>query len=157
MPIETFKELDFKNVRLSTWKEAISRQWEERGKFYRLAFGEKQLIRYYNNDNRQLVAQLKERWSELWNRKDKMGFCLYVLILFLWSFPILCFFTHPFLSIASFFLLILFRFFTKIVFQESWAAVALHPFGCAVWLATFAWWLTDKTKKQPRPESPGQV
>lgn len=146
MPLQTFKEIDFKSVRISTWKEAISRQWDEQKKTYFLAFGEKQLLRYYPEDFKTLVYQLRAKWDELWERRDKSGFYLFLVALFLWSFPVVCFLTHPFWSIASLFLLILYRFFSKIVFQESWRAIILHPIACMVWLGTFAWFLVDKLR-----------
>ena len=146
MSLKTFKEIDFKSVRISTWKEAISRQWDEQGKTYHLAFGEKHLLRFYPEDLKVQILQLKDKWDELWNKRDKVGFWLYLTALFLWSFPVICLFTHPFWSIASFFLLILYRFFSKIVFQESWKSIVLHPLACIVWLGTFAWWLSEKVK-----------
>ncbi len=146
MTLKTFKELDFKTVRISTWKEAISRQWDEQGKTYFLAFGEKHLLRFYPEDLKVLSFQLKEKWDELWGKRDKVGFWLYLVTLFLWSFPVICILTHPFWSIASLFLLTLYRFFSKIIFQESWKSIILHPVACVFWLGTFAWWLSDKVK-----------
>jgi hypothetical protein len=148
MTLKTFKELDFKNVRISTWKEAISRQWDEQGKNYHLAFGEKHLLRFYPEDVKTLTYQLKERWEDLWSKRDKVGFWLYLVALFLWSFPVICLLTHPFWSIVSLFLLLLYRFFSKIVFQESWRSILLHPVACLFWLGTFVWWLSDKLKEK---------
>lgn len=146
MSLESFKALDFKSPRIVTWKESISRQFEEQGKTYHLAFGEKQLIRNYPQDVKVLVHQLRDRWELLWNKKDKLGFWLYVVTLFLWSFPFVCFITHPFWAIASFFLLILYRFFSKIVFQESWRAILLHPVACLTWIGTLGWFAWDQVK-----------
>lgn len=146
MGLATFKEIDFKSVRISTWKEAISRQWDEQNKTYQLAFGEKNLLRFYPDDLKTLVYQLRDKWDDLWSRKDKMGFWLFVVALFLWSFPVVCFLTHPFWSLASIFLLILYRFFSKIVFQESWKAIILHPVACLFWLGTLFWFVTDHLK-----------
>ncbi len=148
MSLETFKELDFKTVRLSTWKEAISRQWDEQGKTYHLAFGEKHLLRFYPKDMQTLIYQLRDKWDELWKKRDKTGFWLYLVALFLWSFPVVCLLTHPFWSIASLFLLLLYRFFSKIVFQESWRSIILHPVACIFWLGTFAWWLSGNLKSK---------
>lgn len=146
MNLKTFKELDFTTVRFATWKEAISRQWDEQGKTYHLAFGEKHLLRFYPEDLKVQTNQLKDKWEELWNKRDKMGFWLYLVALFLWSFPVICVLTHPFWSVASLFLLILYRFFSKIIFQESWKSIALHPVACVFWIGTFAWWLGEKLK-----------
>ena len=146
MSFETFKEIDFKAARISTWKEFISRQWDEQKKTYHLAFGEKQLLRYYPQDTKVLSHQLRDRWEDLWNKKDKVGFWLYASALFLWSFPVLCLFTHPFWAIASIFLLILYRFFSKIVFQESWRSILLHPVACMFWLGALGWFIWDKVE-----------
>ena len=148
MTLKTFKEIDFKSVRISTWKEAISRQWDEQKKTYHLAFGEKHLLRFYPEDIKTLVYQLRDKWEDLWRRRDKTGFWLYLVALFIWSFPVVCFFTHPFWALASFFLLILYRFFSKIVFQESWRAIALHPVATIFWLGTFFWWLSDNLRSK---------
>jgi hypothetical protein len=96
-----------------------------------------------------LIAQaneLKRYWEYLWTKEDKRGAALYLSILFIWSFPVFCFFTHPFWSLASIILLALYRFFSKIVFQESWGAIALHPFGVLFWIATFFWWAIESFK-----------
>jgi hypothetical protein len=148
MDLKTFKQLDFKLVRVSNWKEAISRQWELQGKNFHLAFGEKLLLRYYPEELKVLIQQMHEKWSDLWGQKSRKGFWLFFTAILLWSFPVICFFTHPFWSIASFFLLVMYRFFSKIVFQESWKAIALHPVACFVWLGTFFWWVIGNLKSQ---------
>lgn len=148
MGLKTFKELEFKNIRVSSWKEAVSRQWDVQGKNFHLAFGEKHLIRFYPEDLKSLTYQLKGRWEDLWKKRDNAGFWLYLVALFLWSFPVICLLTHPFWAIASLLLLILYRFFSKIVFQESWISILLHPVGCLFWIGTFAWWLSDKLKEK---------
>ena len=145
MKLETFRELDFKASKNLSWKEHISRQWDEQKKNYHLAFGEKHLIRYYPTDLKTHVEQLRNQWEELAQSKDKVGFALYILVLFLWSFPVVCLMTHPFWAIASFFLLILYRFFSKIVFQESWTSIILHLLGCIFWLGTLVWYVVDLT------------
>lgn len=146
MSFETFKEIDFKSARISTWKEFISRQWDEQKKTYHLAFGEKQLLRSYPQDVKVLGQQLRDRWEDLWNKKDKVGFWLFAVAIFLWSFPVLCLVTHPFWAIASIFLLVLYRFFSKIVFQESWRAILLHPVACLFWLGALGWFIWDKVE-----------
>ena len=148
MSLKTFKELDFRAVQISSWKEAISRQWDEQGKTYHLAFGEKHLLRFYPKDIKTLTYQLKDKWNELWNNRDKAAFWLFLASLFLWSFPVICLFTHPFWSIASFLLLLLYRFFSKIVFQESWRSIILHPVACFFWIGTLIWWLSGNLKSK---------
>lgn len=146
MSFENFKALDFKSPRITGWKEMISRQWEEQKKIYHLAFGEKLILRYYPKDLKAHAHQLRTGWEVLWNKKDKLGFWLFIVTLFLWSFPFVCFLTHPFQAIASFFLLVLYRFFSKIVFQESWWAIMLHPVACLFWIGTLGWFVSDEVK-----------
>lgn len=154
MPVEIFRALDFKAVRFSSWKETITRQWDEQGKDYFLAFGEKQLVRYYSEDLKTLAYKLKDQWAHLWHKRSSNAFFLYVSAVVIWSFPIICFVTHPFWSIASIFLLVLYRFFSKIVFQETWRAVLLHPFGCLFLITTFIWWLTGNLKSKGEFQAP---
>ena len=152
MPTETFKQLDFKSSRLSSWKELIIRQLDEKKTSFYLAFGEKQLIRHYSQDLKEQMFQLKGFWEENWKRKTHGGFWFFLLALFLWSFPIVCFITHPYWSIAGIFLLMLYRFFTKIVFQERWSAAFLHPIAVLALLLSLFWWISEmvKTKKSPQ-------
>lgn len=140
MPLAMFKSFDFSKVNIPSWKEALAKGWDIENKTYILAFGEKHLLRYYPEDLKVQTYQLKTYWEELWLKGERTGLWLYLTALLIWSFPILCLFTHPFWSLASIMLLILYRFFTKIVFQESWGAMFLHPLGCVVWVGTFIWW-----------------
>ncbi len=143
MRLEAFRELDFKTAQDFSWKEHISRQWDEQKKNYHLSFGEKHLIRYYPKDVKTHVQQLRNQWEVLAQSKNKVGFALFIVALFLWSFPVVCLMSHPFWAIASFFLLILYRFFSKIVFQESWTSIILHQLGCVFWLGTLIWYAVD--------------
>lgn len=148
MNLENFKALNFQSFHSWTWKEVISRQWDEQKKTYHLAFGEKQLIRFYPEDLKVLAHEQRAGWDEMFERKEKIGFGLYLVALFLWSFPVVCLLTHPFWALASVMLLILYRFFSKIVFQESWGSIVLHPLACVFWIGTFCWFLSDKVKEK---------
>lgn len=141
MPLSMFREFDWSKVNISSWKEALAKGWDVENKTYILAFGEKNLLRYYPEEVKTQIYQMKNYWEELWLKGDRTGLWLYLSALFIWSFPILGMVTnHPFWSIASIMLLVLYRFFTKIVFQESWSAMILHPLACLIWLGTFCWW-----------------
>lgn len=146
MPLDVFKRTDFRKIDVFSWKLALAREWDQNGVAYSLAFGEKHLRRYYPEDLKTHMYQLKTYWEDLWMNGDRAGVWLYVLALFIWSFPIIFFTSHPFWSIGSFFLLLLYRFFSKIIFQESWGGIALHPFGALVWLGTFFWWAMTGAK-----------
>lgn len=140
MPLSQFKSFDWTKVSIPSWKEALAKGWDLENKSYILAFGEKHLLRYYPEDVKVQLYQLKTYWEELWLKGERTGLWLYLVTLFIWSFPIFCLFTHPFWSLASIMLLLLYRLFTKIVFQESWGAMILHPIGCLAWTGTFLWW-----------------
>jgi hypothetical protein len=146
MPLETFQQINFKKIDVFSWKLALAREWDISGKLYGLAFGERHLKRYYPEDLKSHINQMKTYWDELWINGDKAGVWLFVAALFVWSFPIIFFPSHPFWSIGSLCLLLLYRFFTKIIFQESWGGVILHPFGALVWMGTFIWWAMTGAK-----------
>ena len=146
MTLETFQKFDFSKITIPSWKEALARQWDTENKTYILAFGEKHLRRYYPEDLKVQIFQMKTYWEEMWSKGDHVGLGLFICALFIWSFPVLCFFSHPFWSLASICLLIMYRFFSKIVFQESWLAICMHPFGCLVWVGTFIWWAVNNLR-----------
>ncbi|HXH29545.1 MAG TPA: hypothetical protein VNJ01_01920 [Bacteriovoracaceae bacterium] len=154
MTHETFMKFDFSQITVPSWKEALARQWDTENKTYILAFGEKHLRRYYPDDLKIQIFQMKTNWEELWSKGDHIGLGLFICALFIWSFPVVCFFTHPFWSLASIILLMLYRFFSKIVFQESWPAIFMHPFGCLVWIGTFIWWSVNSLRAKYSAESP---
>lgn len=141
MPLSIFKAFDFSKVNIPSWKEALAKGWDLENKTYILAFGEKHLLRYYPEEVKVHILQLKNQWADLWPKGERTGLWMYLAALFIWSFPILCFFTHPFWALASVFLLILYRFFTKIVFQESTTTIFLHPVAAVIHLFSFGWWV----------------
>jgi hypothetical protein len=155
MPLETFRQFDWSKVNIFSWKEALAKGWDIENKSYVLAFGEKHLLRYYPETLQLQTMALGSYWNELWTKGDRSGVGIFLIALFIWSFPIFCFFTHPFWSIASFFLLTLYRFFTKIVFQESWRAMLLHPVAALVWVGTFFWWAFTGLKNTYASKRPG--
>lgn len=152
MDLKTFKTIDFGLIRLSSWKEAIARLWEEKNQKFYLAFGEKYLLRHYPFDLQGHLLHLKDQWKVLWTKKDKKGFWFFIIALFTWSFPIICFYSHPFWALASIFLLVIYRFFTKIVFQESWFSIILHPLASICWIVSFIWWGWDNLRSRGRPQ-----
>ena len=148
MPLSVFQNFNWSKVNIPSWKEALAKGWDLEGKTYILAFGEKHLLRFYPEDIKAQIYQLGTYWDELWRKGERTGLALYLVVLLIWSFPLLCFYSHPFWSLASILLLTLYRFFTKIVFQETWKAMILHPFGCLVWLFTFIWWAATGIKSR---------
>ena len=157
MPLKAFQELNFHHVHVSTWKEAVVKQWDREAKDYVLAFGEKQLQRYYPATLGDQFSDMKNFWGLLWERNDKKGFWIFILALFVWSFPMLFLFSHPYWSIASVLLLILYRFFSKIVFQESWTTIIFHPVGCLLWLSSLALWAGEGLKTKYASQGPRKL
>lgn len=146
MPASLFREIDFSKIRVASWKQGLAEFFDINHKFFGLAYGERHLRRYYPEDLKVQIFQMKTYWDELWSSGDRAGFWLYVACLFIWVFPVLFFFSHPFQAIGSFMLLVLYRFFSKIVFQESWRGIALHIFGAIVWAGTLVWWIFTSVK-----------
>jgi hypothetical protein len=146
MPISLFREIDFGKIRVASWKQGLAEFFDINHKFFGLAYGERHLRRYYPEDLKVQIFQMKTYWDELWMNGDRAGFWLYVACLFIWIFPVLYFISHPFQAIGSLLLLTLYRFFSKIVFQESWSGVALHLFGAIVWAGTLVWWIFTSVK-----------
>jgi hypothetical protein len=129
-----FKELNFKASNNFSWKELFFKNFEDTGLRFQLAFGEKFLKRYHSQSSAAGLLEISQNWESMWSKKNKLPFWIFAASVFVWSFPLICLFTHPFWAMASFFLLVLYRFFTKIVFQESWTSVILHPVGSAYWI-----------------------
>lgn len=154
MPLSMFQKFEWAKINIPSWKEALAKGWDLENKSYILAFGEKNLLRFYPEEVKIQATQLRTYWEELWLKGERVGLILFLLVLFIWSFPIICFITHPFWSLASILLLILYRFFTKIVFQESWGAMILHPFACLIWMLTFFWWAVSGLKTRFNAKRP---
>lgn len=146
MPLATFKDVDFSKIRVASWKKGLAEYFELLHQDFGLAYGEKHLRRYYPDNLRAQIFQMKTYWDELWSRGDRAGFWIFVVCIFIWSFPIFFFNSHPFQAIGSLMLLVLYRFFSKIVFQESWRGIALHLFGALVWVGTLVWWAVTSVK-----------
>ncbi len=155
MPLESFRQFNWAKVNIYSWKEAIAMVWNIENKSYLIAFGEKHLLRHYPETLQLQTQALLNYWDELWHRGSRTGLGLYLVALFIWSFPVFCFFSHPFWSLASIFLLLLYRFFTKIVFQESWGAMILHPVSTLIWVGTFLWWALSGLKNRYASQRPG--
>jgi hypothetical protein len=127
---EDFRQIDFTLLGPWHFKEGLARHWKHKNRRLYLGFGEKFLQRQYAENLSDLLLELNQRWQDLWEEKNRSSLWLYLLAVVLWSFPLIFLFTHFFWSIASFGLLVIYRFFTKIIFQESSLAVLLHPVAC---------------------------
>lgn len=143
MPLLTFQSLDWGRMPLPSWKQSLAEQWDRNGQSYTLAFGEKHLQRYYPAEFNIQVQQLRIYWEELWSKGDRAGLWLFAVALILWFFPFLTLPIYPIWALATMGVLAIYRFFAKIVFQERWTSLFLHPVGCLVWIVAFAWWASD--------------
>lgn len=152
MPLSTFHSFDFSKINIPSWKEALAKGWDMENKTYILAFGERHLLRYYPEDLKVQIYQMRTYWEELWLKGERTGLFLFLAVLLIWSCPIFFLPYHPIWAMICFLLLVLYRFFTKIVFQESWRAMILHPLACLIWIGTFIWWTFTglKTKYRTR-------
>ncbi len=135
-----FSSLVFEKMKGNSWKEEIVKTWEEDRQSFALVFGERYLQRYYSTDVKSQTLTMKQFWDDTWTTGNRTGLWLFALAIFVWSFPLLCFLNYPYWAIVSFGLLVLYRFFSKIVFQESWGAMCLHPLAAVAWFGTFIWW-----------------
>lgn len=152
MDQKTFSEVSFAKLKNLSWREGLSRQWDEKNKNFQLIFGEKFLRRFYSKNFTEQFEALKQFWPLAWKNPDHLGTILYMTTLFLWAFPFIFLLTNPIWSTVGFFLLIIYRFFTKIVFQESWSALFLHPVAGIILIASCLQWilLSLKAKIQKR-------
>jgi hypothetical protein len=142
MPLQTFKELPSQNLR-GQFKESFYQHWFDEKKAVSLAFGEKHLLRDYPIVIEEQLKEFRDFWSHLWNLHSRKSFAIMVYTLVVWSFPLICF-AHPFWAMGSIFLLVLYRFFSKIVFQESWTAAILHPLATIISWAGLFWWIYEQ-------------
>ena len=154
MPLNMFKQFDWSKLNIPSWKETLAKGWDLENKTYILVFGEKHLLRYYPENLQSHISMLKNHWEEVWLKGNRVSLWIFLVVLFIWSFPIFYFFSHPYWSLVSLFLLILYRFFTKIIFQESWTSMILHPFAVLVWIGTFLWWAIMGLKSKYKPKRP---
>jgi hypothetical protein len=154
MPLSIFKELNWTRMTLPSWKQSIAEQWDRNKQSYTLAFGEKHLLRYYPGEISIQIQQMKIYWEELWNRGERTGLWLFAVTQMIWFFPIISFWTYPIWSITTIIMISIYRIFSKIVFQERWTSILLHPFGCIIWIITFIWWATGTLRDKYGPQGP---
>lgn len=153
MSSQDFKEIDWNKINVPSWKEAVAKSWALENKRYELIFTDF-LKRHYPIDFKKLITEIIKFWPAHWPKGERIGLIFFLATLYIWSFPILYFFSHPFWSIGSLLLLTLYRIFTKIIFRDSWGAVMLHPLGVIVWIGCFLAWVLSVLRRvitQRRP------
>lgn len=105
-------------------------------------YGEKHLKRRLPLTRSVALFEVRRFWDRLISAKEKSSLILFILALLIWSFPWLVVLTHHYWALVGFFFLGIYRFFTKIIFQESWPNMLLHPMACVFWwygLAQVLW------------------
>jgi hypothetical protein len=133
LPRATFAGLDFKRMPFDSWKLGVFRHLELDKKRVGLALGEKQIMRHYPLQPQQQIQALDKFWQgAFYDLKDRLPLLFFLAALIIWSIPMIFWFSSPIWAMATFLLLVAYRFFTKIVFQESWSAFFLHPIGCLI-------------------------
>ncbi|GEM_PF-6361644 len=108
----------------------------------KLMYGERHLSRRVPQHRSLILFEIRQFWSRLLNSREKTPLILFSIALFVWSFPWLFAATHLYWALVGFALMGIYRFFTKIVFQESWPNLVLHPLACIFWwygLAQVIW------------------
>lgn len=143
MPSQIFHEMDWKSVNFPNWKECLMKTWDLKNKTFQIAFGEKQLSLHSPKSIENLVISMKENWNNLWSQSDRVTLGLFAMILYIWAYPMLSLFSSPFFAIMIGLLLLIYRIVSKIIFQESWPAIILHPISSLVWPATLVWWAAE--------------
>jgi len=140
MSLKDFNQIPWSKLSEKTWKECLLIHWEKEKTKFKLAFGEKLLLKYYPLDNKDHFHHLALKYKNLWLSGQKWSFITYASYLFIWFFPWIAFFVFPLWAIASFFLVILYSFFTKIIFQESWTSIFLRPISNFFHLLGLCYW-----------------
>lgn len=145
MPREVFTKIQLNTLKDHSWKVSFMTALENAGVHVFIAFGEKHLIRQYPEFFEDYLRAMRDEWGALW-ASNRKSFWFFVGVMFVWSFPVICLMTHPIWAMVSISLLLLYRFFSKIVFQESWIAVFLHPVASLAWLTTLVWWIATSAR-----------
>lgn len=96
-------------------------------------YGEKHLVRRVPVSRALLQFEVRQLWQRLISSQEKAPLIIFIAGLIVWSFPWMFVLTHPYWALVGFLLLGIYRFFTKIVFQESWPNIILHPAACVFW------------------------
>lgn len=132
-----FRKTDFKDFpENQEWKSSLFHGFHTRALGIKLCFGEKFFSVYLASDLKALWQKMGKIWQKAEEAKDYSLPSLLVMCL-IWAFPILFFESHPFYAIAIIFLLLIYRLFTLIIFQENILSIVIHPISSVLWLARF--------------------
>jgi|SRR5690554_2971011 len=130
----------------SNWKSSILYDFRNRAIGLKLCFGEKFFSLYLKPDLASLWQKMRKQWEVALKSKDYSASSFFIQTL-IWLFPVLFFELHPFYSIGIFLLLLIYRIFTFIIFQENILSLFVHPIAALMWLVSFGWNALDKVKK----------
>lgn len=134
-----FRKIDFQAFpENSFWKSSLFYSFRERAIGLKLCFGEKLFSIYLGANLNSLWPKMMNIWKEA-SLTHSYTAASFIVQLLVWSFPLLFFKSYPFYAIAIFFLLLIFRIFTLIIFQENLMSIIVHPIAGVMWLASFVW------------------
>lgn len=128
------------------WKSSILYDFRNRAIGLKLCFGEKYFSLYLKSDLSSLWKKMRKLWEEAFQSKDysTSSFLIQTLI---WLFPVLFFELHPFYSIGIFLLLLIYRIFTFIIFQENILSIFVHPIAALMWLTSLGWNVIERIRR----------
>ncbi len=127
MSLSQFKEITWQNHKNFSWKDYLYKHWEYSEAKLKLAFGEKFLIKHYPENYQLHLKSIFKYYQFLWTKGDRNTLFLYFMFQFIWFIPLALFWVYPLWTVAGLILILFYRFFTKIIFQESWISVCMHP------------------------------
>ncbi|HLT22334.1 MAG TPA: hypothetical protein VKZ84_02785 [Bacteriovoracaceae bacterium] len=134
-----FRKVDFELFpENSNWKSSLFYGFRSRAIGLKLCFGEKHFSLYLGPDLKTLWQKMGKVWQKAGSLHD-YSTATYLIQCFIWIFPILFFDIHPFYSLGILFLLLIYRIFTFIIFQENILSILVHPIAGLMWLASFVW------------------
>lgn len=128
------------------WKSSLFYGFRTRAIGLKLCFGEKYFSLYLEPNLFALWQRMLKTWDIAFTLKNYSVASLLIQSL-IWSFPVIFFGLHPFYSIGIFLLLLIYRIFTFIIFQENILSILVHPIAGLLWVGSFAWNMFEKSKR----------
>lgn len=120
------------------WKSSLFSGFHSRAIGLKLCFGEKYFSLYLTEDLKSLWEKMLNSWDRAELSKNYSALAYFIQCL-IWAFPVLFFKSHPFYSIGILLLILIYRIFTFIIFQENILSILLHPISSLMWLASLLW------------------
>lgn len=145
-----FRKQDFETFMDDAfWKSSLLYSFRARAIGVKLCFGEKFFSVLLTPDLNSLWQKMGKVWQETFKTQNYSTLSLLIQTL-IWSFPALFFKSHPFYALLILFLLLIYRIFTVIIFQENVISILIHPFAGLMWLGSFLWDRFNHLKNRSR-------